>query len=242
VTASPRVHPEGSSRSGVIWRLPRTAAALVGAAVLVLSACSTDLHPGNAAVVDGTAISQGQIDDLVSAGCAYETEMGKVDRQTYPVLSISDLRTNFANVLIRDQLARDAADKIGDLHVSQDQVAKFASNNTIPTTLDEPEKARITEFFRKSAETELLVALIGAHLKDDSVTDASHVQQADLDAGNKYLATYSNKADVSVNPSLGSWTGSKIEAGTGSLSELARTPASPSGNPAETLPPSQQCG
>lgn len=224
-------------------------ATLFGATALLLSACTADIHPGSAAVVDGTSIRESSVDTLVQAGCAYETEMGKIDRQTYPVLSISTLRANFVNVLIRNQLARDAAAKIGGLRVSQDQVTKFAAGNTIPPTLGEPEKSQITEFFQDSSETDLLVALIGAHLKDDTVTDASNVQQADLDAGQKYLTTYSKNADVSVNPSVGTWNGTAIEPGSGSLSVLAVTPTTPEAvpgqpaeNPAATLPPSQQCG
>lgn len=222
---------------------------LVGATGLVLSACTADIHPGSAAVVDGTSISESRINTLVTAGCAYETEMGKIDPQTYPVLSISSLRANFVNVLIRNQLARDAAAKIGGLRVSQDQVMKFAAGNTIPPDLAEPEKSQIKDFFMESAETDLLVALIGAHLKDDTVTDASNVQQADLDAGQKYLTTYAKTADVSVNPSLGTWNGTTLEPGSGSLSVLAVTPTTPeaipgqpAANPATTLPPSQQCG
>lgn len=246
MTALPTFLPTGRPPRG----LRRMAlAALAGATAVLLSACTADIHPGSAAVVDGTSISEGSIDTLVQAGCAYETEMGKIDRQTYPVLSISTLRANFVNVLIRNQLARDAAAKIGGLHVSQDQVAKFAAGNTIPPDLEDPEKSQITEFFKNSAETDLLVALIGAHLKDDTVTDASNVQQADLDAGQKYLATYSKDADVSVSPSIGTWNGTSIEAGSGSLSVLAVTPTTPqvvpgqpAPNPAETLPPSQQCG
>ncbi len=222
---------------------------LVGAGGLVLGACSADIHPGSAAVVDGTSISDSEVATLVTAGCAYEAEMGKIDRQTYPVLSISSLRANFVNVLIRNQLARDAAAKIGGLHVSQDQVAKFAAGNTIPPDLAEPEKSQITDFFKQSSETDLLVALIGAHLKDDTITDASNVQQADLDAGQKYLTEYAKNADVSVNPSLGTWNGAALESGSGSLSVLAVTPKTPevvpgqpAPNPAATLPPSQQCG
>ena len=113
----------------------------------------------------------------------------------------------------RNQLAREAAEQIGGLHVSQDQVEKFAAGNTIPTDLSEPAKSKIEDFFHVSAETDLLVAVIGAHLKDDSVTDATNVQQADLQAGQKYLDTFTQKADVSVNPSLGTWNGKKIDPG-----------------------------
>ena len=238
-----------SARSSRPRRLRRVAAGVVAATIaLTLSACSTDLHPGNAAVVGGTAIPQSKVDDLLSAGCAYEAAMGKTDRQTYPVLSRATLRTNFLNVLIRNQLARQAAAEIGGLHVSQNQVDSFASGNTVPSSLPEPEKSTIKDFFHTSAETQLLVALIGAHLKDQSVTDASNVQQADLQAGQKYLNTYTEKADVSVNPSYGTWNGKSIDAGTGSLSVLATTPSAASSvpgqspNPAETLPPDQQCG
>ncbi|HEY7044251.1 MAG TPA: hypothetical protein VH419_11335 [Nocardioidaceae bacterium] len=224
-------------------------AATAAATVLLLGACSSNLQPGNAAVVNGAAIPQSEVDDLVSAGCAYEAAMGKTDRETYPLLSLASLRTNFLNVLIRNHLARQAADEIGGLHVSQNQVSSLAAGNTIPPTLDDQERSRVEDFFHTSAETDLLVALIGAHLKDDTVTDASHVQQADLDAGQKYLDAYTKKADVKVNPRFGTWTGTTVKGGSGSLSQLASTPPTPAAipgqpapNPAETLPPDQVCG
>ena len=54
----------------------------LGAAVLALAGCSTDFHPGSAAVVNDTAITQGQVDDITDAACAYTAALRETD---YPL-------------------------------------------------------------------------------------------------------------------------------------------------------------
>lgn len=227
-------------------RLVAAALALVAGA---LAGCGADLHPGTAAVVNGTSISQTEVDELVTAACEY-TELSREQSGNAggsPSLARSGLRATLVDALIRFELTRAKADELG-VSVSDAQVAKLASGNPMPEGIDESDEKLLSEFFRDAARAQLLQGVIGAHLKDPSVTDAADVTQEDVDAAADYLDSYAKKADVELNPRYGTWTGSAVKQASGSLSHPVDTTAAPVGLPGQpvdtvsALPESHKCG
>ncbi len=204
----------------------------IGAAALALTGCSTDLHPGNAAVVDGTSISQGQIDDLTGAVCSYVVGVNQQGGQPQD-LGIADLKSSLTSTVVQFEITRHVADQLG-LTVSQAQVDAQTARFGLPTGLDASDQKLVEGYFDEAAEATILQAVIGAHLKDERVTSGTDVTQEQIDANKPFMDTYFEKANVDINPSYGTWNGKSIDPGTGSLSVQVDTPTA-------SLPATQKC-
>ena len=227
----------------------RAIAAALALAAAMVTGCGADLRPGTAAVVNGTKISQEEVDELVGAACEY-TQLSREQSGNSAgagSLARSGLRASLVDALIHFELTRAKADELG-VSVSDAQVAKLASGNPMPDGMDSSDEELLSEFFRDAARAQLLQGVIGAHLKDPSVTTGDNVTQQDVEAAAEYRDSYANKADVELNPRYGTWTGSRVEQASGSLSDPVDTTAAPvavPGQPADTvaaLPESHKCG
>lgn len=244
-------HLSGSGRHDGLRHLAFTLGATLAA--LALTACSTNLHPGNAAIVNGTAISQSQVDTVTSSVCSYITALAK----TSPAQSaappqqygIADLKASLTSSLVQFAITQDVADHT-HLTVRTAQIDALASQYTLPDGLSTAEKATMQTYFDEASRAQILQSLIGANLKDRSVTTSDSLTSSQIaDPNKKFMDTYYKAADVSLNPSYGTWNGTRIDAGTGSLSDPVYTPsptATTSGavpaTGAATLPDAQKCG
>jgi hypothetical protein len=206
-----------------------------GAAVLALSGCSAGFHPGNAAAVDGTTISESSVDDVMDAACAYTEDFAKQNAQVQKLDRV-EYRGVFLTGMIQAAITDEIATSQG-LTVSDAQVESTAvtSVNSIPDSLSDSETDALTQYFEDQARSSIQQALIGKHADDPSITNGSQLTSDEISADKPHMTTYFKEADVDVNPSYGTWNGTSIDSGTGSLSVLAAgtTPA-PSDN--------QQCG
>lgn len=212
---------------------------------MTLAGCGTRFHPGDAAVVDGTAITASSIDDLVLAACDYSRQVRLSQGGAVPTQSTASLRSNLAKALIQFEITDRAAAKLG-VTVSDARIAQLAGTTSLPAGVSGTTKSLLTQFFHDSAKAQLQQAVIGAHLRDPSITTAEAVTQSDLSAAAPYLAKFAAKQDVSVDPSFGRWDGTKLIAASGSLSDpVSATPTPVTGNSASAvkdLPHSQVCG
>ncbi len=208
------------------------AAVGIGVATLALTGCSTDLHPGNAAVVDGTRITQSHIDDVTAAVCSYVVEAGKQGGQPQEY-GIADLKSSLTSTIVQFEITRQVADEMG-LSVSQAQVDSQTARYGVPTGLSAADEKTVKDYFDEAAEATILQAVIGAHLKDDQVTSGNDVTQEQIDAPKPFMNNYFQAANVDVNPSYGTWNGKSIDPGTGSLS-------APADSKSEPLPAAQKC-
>ena len=201
----------------------------IGVIALVLSGCSTDLHPGSAAVVEGTNITQGSLDDLVNAACTYTKEFREQDARVQE-LNLAEIRATFLTGEVQAEITRKLAAEQG-LTVAPAQVEQAAvrSVSSIPDTVPEDDRQVLTDYFDEQAETSILQAVIGKHRQDKSVTDGSQVTADEIAASKPFMQTYFENADVDVNPEYGSWNGSTLDKGTGSLSlRVSKTNTLPS--------------
>lgn len=204
----------------------------IGAAALSLTGCSTDLHPGTAAIVNGTSITQSQIDDVTSAVCAYVVEVGKQGGQPQDY-GIADLKSSLTSTIVQFEITRQVAKDQG-LSVSPAQIDAVAAQFGLPQGLSSEDEKEVQDYFDEAAEATLLQAVIGAHAKDKQVTDAEDLTQDQINAEKPFMDRYYESADVEVNPAYGTWNGKRIKPGTGSLSEPVRTSST-------SLPANQKC-
>lgn len=224
------------------------AAAVVGA--VVVSGCT--FHPGQAAVVNGTNISQGTVDDLVHAGCSFFKAQRMQSGGAAPATSTSYLRHLFTLNLISFKIIDKAASKL-HLTVSPAVIARITSSQTLPDALQGTDRERLQGFFKMSTRADLQKAVIGAHLKDPSVTNADHVQPGQINDSVKYLRTFTLQQYVTVNPAYGTWSHGQLLDTDGSLSAAQSQSArrwltlraentDGSGQNADQLPRGQVCG
>jgi hypothetical protein len=222
-------------------------AAIAAAGALLLSGCT--VHPGSAAVVNGQSISESRIDDLVLAACNFSERLREQSGGTSATTSMAYLRTFLLNDLINFRISNEAAAQLG-LTVSPAKIASVTGSEQIPPGLSSKDHDLMEQYFRDAALSQIQLAVIGAHLKDPSVTDADKVTQSDqTPAAKAWLARFTAKQDVSINPAYGTWDGQKLVDGQGSLSAPASGDAkhwmslrAAAGNSVEGLPPSQVCG
>jgi hypothetical protein len=218
-------------------------------AALALTGCT--LHPGAAAVVNSTTISQNHVEDLVLAACSFQKAARLKSGGASPSTSTASFRTFFTQNLITFELSGAAADRL-HLTVTPAAIAKITTSETVPAGVDPTDRQLLVEFFTDSARSELQAAVIGAHQKNPSVTTADNVTKADLTAGNAYLKSYAAKQHILVNPAIGTWVNGKIQPGDGSLSAPVsaaarnwlslRAAGATSASTVTGLPPSQICG
>jgi hypothetical protein len=216
-------------------------------AVLAASGCDSDLHPGAAAVVDGTTISQDQVDDVVTAVCDY-LMIANESAQTPSEPAFSDLRSSFLGLYVEFEVVDAATEALG-LTIHPADIDAFASQFELPDDLSDEDADIIDGYLYEQADDQVSQATIAAHLKDSGVTDSSDVDPNAIDGAADYLADQLSDADIEVNPAYGVWDGQAVTIGSGSLSSLVSKTLPPppeDGSQPQTdtsdLPPSQVCG
>lgn len=215
-------------------------------AVVALTGCDAQLHPGDAAVVNGTSISQDDVDDVVTAVCNYiEIANKSAEQPSNP--AFSDLRSSFLGLLIQFDIVSAVTSELG-LTIYPADIEK-AAQFPLPDELSQEDQDIINDYLYQQAESQVGQATIAAHETDSGVTNSTGVtidpNSPPPDAVQQALAD----ADVSVNPGFGSWDGTTVTTSSGSLSDLVSTPKPTSNEggasaPTDTgdLPPSQVCG
>lgn len=227
-------------------RTKRRIAGLAMVVALGVSGCT--FHPGSAAVVNGTTISQSNVDDLVLAACDFTELVNRKNPSSAQARPVSYFKHLFTQDLISFEITAKAAREM-HLSVSPAAIAKITSQQSLPDGLSAGDRDRLTEFFTGAARSQLQQAVIGAHLKDSSVTTADNVTPDDVTAANKFMAAYTRKQSVQVNPAYGSWDGHRVGDTDGSLSVPESAAAGTwlrlrqnNASGATGLPPNQVCG
>ena len=105
-----RARPQGAPTSGDRSFRRYAVAALSVAALAAVSGCGTDVHPGQAAVVDGTRISMSDANSFSDDFCVLYRP---ILQQQKPALSMSTVRALALDVLVRDELVHQYAEDRG---------------------------------------------------------------------------------------------------------------------------------
>lgn len=222
--------------------LPWRRAVAAAIAVVLLSGCGPNFHPGVAAVADGELIQASQVDNLVLAACAYSAQNRISQGGTLPTQSTANLRLAITQALIQFKLIDVAAHRLG-VTVSPARIAQLVNASPIPAGITGADRQLLSQFLRESAQAKLQQAVIGAHLRNPKVTSDANVSETDLRYAQGYLQKFYKKQSVVVDPSYGKWTGSKLVPSSGSLSYPVSTPRPGTSTPdLQSLPASQVCG
>ncbi len=222
-------------------RSKRMAAAVL--AVVFLTGCGPNFHPGDAAVVNGQAIRANQVDDLVLAACDYSAQNRVSQNGTLPTQSTANLRLAITQALIQFQLIDQVAHQQG-LSVSDARIAQLMGGSPIPSGVSGQHRQLLAQFLRDSAKAQLQQAVIGAHLHHPNITTDAKVSKTDIPLATQYLNKFFAKQSVIVDPGFGKWTGTKLVPSSGSLSyPVSTTPQPGQSTPdLQSLPASQVCG
>jgi hypothetical protein len=207
--------------------------------VLALSGCDSEMHPGSAAIINGTAITQDKVDDVALAACNYLDVANKSAAQPQPALSLADVRLRVLNSFVIYEVVGAVTHELG-LTINPADVNKAGGAPNLPDGLSADDEKLMNEFFYDGTEEQIAEATIGAHLKDPSVTDSTGVTPDSASDAADYITDKLNSADVDVNPTYGTWDGTSVALASGSLSD----PVSDTKDLADasTLPDAQTCG
>lgn len=189
------------------------------ASVLLLGGCAAGTHPGAAATIGDNEIS---VSDLDKSTAAIQSAVGGQQ----PIAPAAVLK-----ILVNNEVAAQVLDqrsiKVSDAEiepamkvvVDQSLYPKFAAN---PVTND---------FLRAAARA--VVGQIKLAGGSGSVTEPNAQQQST--EGAKLIEEASKNITVDIAPRYGTWDGTQLKEGSGSLSKL-----SPQSSPTPTAPQGEQ--
>ncbi len=224
-------------------------AALSVAALAAVSGCGTDVHPGQAAVVDGTRISMSDANSFSDDFCELYRPILQQQKQA---LSMSTIRALALDVLVRDELVHQYAEDRG--------WTPPASYHTAVRGIDAEAKqyqiaAADVDTFRKVREAEEYAGWVYAKAGQEAGGGSGETQdaQATVEAGRKVLSDYAADADVTLDPRFGTVSPEgQYFPSTAGLSVPVTTLAKGGANPADpqsgdtsyvdSLPANQKCG
>ncbi|MDQ3628779.1 MAG: SurA N-terminal domain-containing protein [Actinomycetota bacterium] len=196
------------------------------AAIALAGGCG--VHPGAAADVNGTRIDLDEVDGYTAALCDASTAFAEAQPNASGAQPVGrqELRAQVVGVLVRLELARDAADELG-VEVSPADIAIDESDlPPVVQELDGDQQDTLLELFAKSQELSAIHAAIGQEVDPEGATPDP------VAAGQEYVAEKVSGAEITLDPRIG--LDSDLEASTESLSVSA-------GDEPE-LPPTQTCG
>ncbi len=214
---------------------------LVAGAALALTGCG--LHPGAAAVVGGTTISGGEVDDAAAALCSANITGAKANGQPKPELATRGARQAAVQLLIDSELSHKFAESRG---VSPDRAKvsnAIAQQKQTVDLLPEATKAAFSDILRNYAEGQLMLMEIGKQ----ELGDPNAADDKALAAGTKARDEWAQQVDVEVDPRYGDWSQGSLHSASGSLSvpvsDRAATGANmePGAGWVAGLPSSQKC-
>jgi len=214
------------------------------AAALLLTACG-QVHPGAAAVVDGTRISLDEVDSLSEAYCRANLAIAEAQGQPVTPERGVESRRRVLGGMLQLEIARRAADSLGvEVEASSYAVDEAEFAELLDAVGDEHADDVVT-LVRMNAETNALLLAIGAH---ELGQDASEVDPEQAGpAGQELVSEFGRDLEIDIDPRLGLSPDGAVLPETGSLSvavsEEAKTPLDPEGATSglDTLPESQVC-
>jgi hypothetical protein len=212
-------------------------------ATLVVSGCS-QLTPGTAAVVNGTRISNDQVQDLAQAQCT-AADKAKAAGQSQ-TMSISRVKAQSLGLLMDTELSLQYA-KDEKITPDTSLVNGFYSQFE-PGITPLPTKARttLTDVFGSWAKGRAILVQAGAESTGQQVS-LDNLQQL-LDAGLKDRTTWLKKASIDTDPRYAPGKDGFPGNGDGSVSKASSTFAKAAGAAQQDpsfvsgLPAGQKCG
>ena len=199
-------------------------------AVLLLAGCGSSVHPGAAAVVDGTTISMSRADDVAAVYCKLSL-LSAPEGQPIPNADVRrQAVTDLVVAVVADDMAEDA-----DLtpNPSSYEVSP-AQRDEIARSFPDDELDEVVETINDSQRTFAIAELIGGREIDDPDAATQQLQEEGL----QLIQAELERRDVEFDPRYGIGDDLRQTAATGSLSVPVEAPEA--SDPKE-LPATQQC-
>lgn len=216
---------------------------VAAAATLTLAACST--HPGDAAVVNGDAISPGEVDDVATALCAVQG--GGQQGQPAQALATRGARQAALGILLDTELTRRFGAAEGVKPPAQQLAAALSSSAQTIAAVPAAQRDKIRETIKGIAASQLIVSEVGRRALAAQGTANPTAEQA-TSAGTKLRNAWVAKhTDVTIDPRYGTYSKGTVRPASGSLSvaQSARAADGSSPDPSQgwvsSLPASQKC-
>lgn len=212
-------------------------------ALLLLTGCS-DLTPGTAAVVNGSKITNHDVDELAAAQCVAANRAAKSGQST--TMAISRVKAESLGLLMDAELSRQYGKDQGI--TPEPSLAGGFFDQLKPGITPLPSKARavLTDFFESWGKGRAILVQAGARStgQTPSLTNLDQL----LTAGLKDRESWLKKADITTDARYspnekgypGASSGSVSRATSSYAKDASKT--KPDANWVKTLPPSQKCG
>ena len=215
---------------------------LVAGAALALTGCG--LHPGAAAVVGDTTISNGEVDDAAAALCSANITGAKAQGQPKPDLASRGARQAAIQLLVDTELSHQFGEEKGVDPEKSQVSAALAQNRQTLDLLPEARKPAFESLLRSYAEGQLMLIAVGKQSLGNPDAD----DNAALAEGTKQRNKWAKSVDVEVDPRYGTYDKGTLTPASGSLSvpvsqrATAGASSDPAANWVAALPMSQKCG
>lgn len=215
--------------------LTRARAVVLAAAGLCLAACG-NVHPGSAAVVDGTTISMKTLDRTAQAYCELTLNAAQQQGAAAQPISNTDIRRQAVVALATSVVAEDLAER-EDLRV---RPSSWAVTDTMRAELAKAFPDADVDELAKAIEEDQKVSVIAIALAakrtGQAPTEAN--QQQLLQIGRDEITQAFADEDVKFAPRFGLSPTGQVRSDTGSISVA---PVDLEATPAEELPDTQRC-
>ncbi len=214
---------------------------LAASAALLLSSCSQNA-PGVAADVDGSRITDAQVDEFAQVLCALNTAPGQAQTG---VVATRAIRTTALSVLLDIELAGKVADvgAVDPTAVAQTVAQNEATSKALPAKLRPVFDNAVQEY----AAAQLAVTELGRQKLTEQGSTGTIDSAAALAEGSKARTALLSSDKVTIDPRFGSVVDGVLTPGSGSLSvpvsknAVAGAKAQPSTTWLNGLPANQTC-
>ncbi len=211
--------------------------------LLLVSGCS-GLTPGTAATVNGTRITNDEVDDLAAAQCAAAERAAKSGNST--TMAIARVKQQSLGLLMDTQLTLQYADKEG---ITPDKsLSKGFYGQLEPgiTPLSGKPRTVLTDVFQDWAKGRAVLVQVGSKATGEapSFANLDQLTNAGLQARDAWL----KKADLEVDPRYGptkeGFPGGSEGSVSRASSDFAKSATAVKSDPqfVTSLPASQKCG
>lgn len=222
---------------------PTRTTSLIAGAVLLLSGCG--LHPGAAAVVGDTTISDDQVDEAAAALCAANLAGAAAQGQPRPELATRGARQASLSLLIDSELSHQFGEANG-IEPSQAEVSRaVAQNQQTVDALPQDQREGFLTLFRTYVEGQVIVQQAGEQAVGAAAAP-EEVRTAGIQQRNEWLTEQG--IEVELDPRYGEYADGGVAGSSGSLSvpasdgAVAGNSTEPSPDWVSDLPLTQKCG
>ncbi|MEJ7633810.1 hypothetical protein [Aeromicrobium sp.] len=212
--------------------LNRARTAALTLAALTLAGC-TNIHPGDAAVVDGQSISMKTLNETAEVYCALTLSTAQEQGATVP--GNADIRRQAVTSLVSLIVARKLAGEEGIAIKPSTYEVTTAQEQQIADAFPDEDTDQIVQAIEDNQEVSTIAIALGEQAVGQPRTQENEAQLAE--AGQAEITKAFATNDVEFAPRFGLDGSTKQVAESGSLSV---SPADPEANP-DQLPAAQRC-